>query len=74
MVLVLVLAFVPASIEDRFDHLLVGGVVRADVEWVTGGMRLQAAKFVDQGLAGCPEEECADDVHVDDIRKGIAPF
>ena len=34
----------------------------------------QAAKLVDQGLAGCPEEECADDVHVEDIRKRVAPL
>ena len=27
---------------------------------------------MDQGLAGCPREECADDVRVDDIRKGVA--
>ena len=27
---------------------------------------------MDQGLTGCPREECADDVHVDDIRKGVA--
>ena len=26
---------------------------------------------MDQGLAGCPEEECADDVRVDDIRDGV---
>ena len=37
-------------------------------------MELQAAKLMDQGLAGCPEEECADDVRVDDIRKGVAPL
>ena len=27
---------------------------------------------MDQGLAGRPGEECADDVRVDDIRKGVA--
>ena len=27
---------------------------------------------MDQGLAGCPKEECADDVHVDDIRERVA--
>ena len=27
---------------------------------------------MDQGLAGCPGEECADDVHVDNIREGVA--
>ena len=27
---------------------------------------------MDQGLVGCPGEECADDIHVDDIREGVA--
>jgi len=27
---------------------------------------------MDQGLTGCPREECADDVHVNDIREGVA--
>ena len=27
---------------------------------------------MDQGLTGCPKEECADDVRVDDIREGVA--
>ena len=55
MVLALVLAFVPASIEDRSNRLLIGGVVGGDVEQVVGGTGLQAAKLVDQGLTGCPE-------------------
>ena len=38
-----------------------------------GGLGLQTAELVDQGLAGCPREEHADDVHVNDIRKGVAP-
>ena len=76
LVLVLVLGFVlvPASVEDRSNRLLAGGVVRGDVEQVAGGSGLQAAKLVDQGLAGCPGEECADDVRVDDIREGVASF
>ena len=57
LILALSLALVPASIEDRSDSLLAGGVVRGDVEQVAGGSGLQAAKLVDQGLAGCPEEE-----------------
>ena len=61
-----------ASVEDCFDCLLAGGVVRGDVEQVAGGTGLQAAKLVDQGLAGCPGEECTDDVRVDDIREGVA--
>ena len=47
-------------------------MVCGDVEQVTGGMGLQAAKLVDQGLAVCPREECADDVCVDNIREGVA--
>ena len=76
--LVLILALGPAlvltSIEDRSDHLLTGGVVHGDVKQVAGGPRLQTAKLVDQRLTGCPREECADDVRIDDIRKGIALF
>ena len=72
MVRALGLAFVPASVEDRSDRLLTGGVVSGDVEQVVGGTGLQASKLVDQGLAGHPREECADDVRVDDIREGVA--
>ena len=68
----LALAFVPAYVEDRFDFLLIEGVVSGDVEQVMGGTGLQAAKLVDQGLAGCPGEQCANDVRADDIRKGVA--
>ena len=66
------LAFVPASVKDRSDCLLAKGVVSGDVEQVAGGTGLQAAKLVDQGLAGRLEEECVDDVCVDDIREGVA--
>ena len=72
MVRVLGLAFVPASIEDCSDCLLAGGMVSGDIEQVAGGTGLHATKLVDQGLACCPREECADDVHVDDIRKGVS--
>ena len=72
MVHALGLAFVPASVEDRSDRLLAGGVVSGDVEQVADGMGLQAAKLVDQGLVGRPREECTDDVCIDDIRKGVA--
>ena len=72
MILVLGLALVLASVEDCSDRLLIGGVVCGDVEQVTGGTGLQAAKLVDQGLTGHLGEECADDVRVDDIRKGVA--
>ena len=74
MILTLSLALVLASVEDCSDCLLARGVVYGDIEQVAGGMGLQAAKLVDQGLVGCPREECADDVHVDDIRKGVASF
>ena len=66
------LAFVPAPVEDRSDHLLVGGVVSGDIEQVVGGMRFQAAQLVDQGLAVRHGEEHTDDVYVDDIREGVA--
>ena len=74
MVLALGLALVPASTKDRFDRLLAGGMVCGDVEQVVGGAGLQTAKLVDQGLTGCPGEERADDIHVDDIREGVASF
>ena len=74
LVLALGLALVPASVEDRSDRLLAGGMVRGDVERVTGGTGLQTAKLVNQRLIGCPGEERADDVHVDDIRKGVTSF
>jgi len=74
LILALGLALVLALVKDRSDRLLAGGVVRGDVKQVAGGMGLQVAKLVDQGLAGCPGEECADDVCVDDIRKGVAPL
>ena len=41
------LVFVSASIKDRSDCFLAGGVVSGDVEQVTGGMGLQASKLVD---------------------------
>ena len=47
-------------------------MVSGNVEQVAGGTGLQVAKLVDQGLVGHPEEECADDIHVDDIREGVA--
>ena len=72
MVLALGLTFVPASVEDRSNCLLAGGVVSGDVEQVMGGTGLQATKLVDQGPVGRPEEECTDDVRVDDIREGVA--
>ena len=61
-----------ASVEDHPDRLFTGGVVSGNVEQVVGGMGLQAAKLVDQGLAGHPREECADDVCVDDNRERVA--
>ena len=72
MVRALGLAFVSASVEDHSDRLLARGVVSGDVEQVAGGMGFQAAKLVDQGLVGCPGKECADDIHIDDIRERVA--
>ena len=72
MVLTLGLALVLASTKDRSNRLLARGVVRGNVEQVTGGTRLHTTELVDQGLAGCPREERADDIHVDNIRKGVA--
>ena len=63
---------VPTSAEDRSDRLLARGVVGGDVEQVESSLGLQAGKLVDQGLVGCPGEECADDVRVDDIREEVA--
>ena len=74
MVLALGLTLVPASTKDRSDHLLTGGVVHGDIEQVARGSGLQTAKLVDQGLAGYPEKERADDGRIDDIRKGVASF
>ena len=74
MVLALGLALVSASIEDHSDCLLAGGVVCGDVEQVIGGLGLQIAELVDQGLIGCPREEHADDIRVNDIMKGVASF
>ena len=74
LVLALSLALVPASTKDRSDRLLAGGVVHGDVEQVAGGTGLQTANLVDQGLTGCPGEERADDVRVNDIREGAASF
>ena len=72
MVLTLGLALVLASAKDRSDCLLTRGVVSGDNEQVAGGTGLQTAKLMDQGLVGHPREECADDVHVDDIREVVA--
>ena len=74
MVLVLDLALVPTSAKDHSDCFLTGGVVRGDVELVTGGTVLQTTELVDQGLIGCPGEESIDDVCINDIRKGVAMF
>ena len=72
MVLVLGLALVPTATEDRPNRLLTGDMVRGDVKQVAGGTGLHTAKLVDQGLVGRPREERADDVRIDDIKKGVA--
>ena len=50
LVLALGLALVPITAEDCPDRLLMGGVVRGDVEQVAGGTGFQTAKLVDQRL------------------------
>ena len=72
LVVMLGLALVLASTKYHSDRLLTEGVVHGDVEQVAGGTGLHIVKLVDQGLVGCPREECADDVRVDDIGKGVA--
>ena len=72
MVLALGLALVPTTTKDHPHCLLAGGVLCGNVEQVMGGMGLHTAELVDQGLAGCPRQERADDVCIDDIRKGVA--
>ena len=74
MVVALGLALVLASTKDCSDRLLAGGMVRGNVEQVMGSLGLHTAELVDQGLIGCPREEHADDVRVNDIRKGVASF
>ena len=74
MVLTLGLALVPASVEDRSDRLLARDVVHGDVVQVARGSGLETAKLVDQGLTGCPGKERADNIRVDNIRKGVAPL
>ena len=74
MVLALGLALVPSSAKDRSVRLHTGGMVHGDVEQVAGGTGLQTAELIDQRLTSCPGEERADDVHVNDIRKGVASF
>ena len=74
LVLALGLVLVSASTKDRSDCLLTRGVVHGNVEQVAGGIWFQIAELGDQGLIGCPEEKRADDVHVNDIRKGVASF
>jgi hypothetical protein len=58
--------------EDRPDYLLAGGVVRSDVQEVAGGARLSTTELVNEGLAGGPYQECADNVRIDDVRQRVA--
>ena len=74
LVLVLGLALVSTSTEDCSDRLLAGVMVCGNVEQVAGGTGLQTAELMDQGLASRLGEEHADDIHVDNIGKGVASF
>ena len=74
MVLALGLALVLTIAEGHPNRRLARGVVHGDVKHVTGGMGLHIVELVDQGLIGCPREERADDVRVNDIRKRVASF
>jgi hypothetical protein len=47
-------------------------MVRGDIQELTGGARLSTAEHVNEGLAGGPREEHADDVCVDDVKERIA--
>ena len=47
-------------------------MIHDDVEEVMGRTGLHTTELVDQGLVGCAREEHADDVRIDDIRKGVA--
>ena len=49
-------------------------MARGDIEQVVGGSGLQTPELVDQGLTGCPGEERADDIRINDIKKGVASF
>ena len=49
-------------------------MVRGDIEQVASGTRLQTAKLVDQRLTCCPRKERADDIRVNNIKKGVASF
>jgi hypothetical protein len=47
-------------------------VVHCDVQELAGGARLRAAELVNEGLAGGPREERANNICVDDVRERIA--
>ena len=49
-------------------------MVRGDVEQVVGGLGLQTTNLVNQRLIGCPGEERADAVRIDNIRERVALF
>lgn len=72
LVLTLGFALLLAITKDRVDHLLTEGMVSGNIQQVAGRPGLDAAKLVNQGLAGCPSKESADDFHVDDVMKGVA--
>jgi len=60
---------VSASAKDRSDRLLARGLVAGNVEQVAGGTGLHTTELVDQGLAGRPREERADDASTTSERE-----
>jgi hypothetical protein len=46
-------------------------MVRGNVQELVGGARLAAAELVNEGLAGGPRKEHADDVCIDNVRERI---
>jgi hypothetical protein len=61
-----------AAIEDGSDRLLAGGMVCRKVKEILGGLGLEAAQFLDQGLPGSTGEQSPDNVCVDDVGKVVA--
>jgi hypothetical protein len=57
----------PTIGEDCPDRLLAGGVVRGDVQELTGGAWLSTTELMNEGPAGGPDEERTGNVCINDI-------